>query len=139
MIMKKQIIFLAMTFLFAFTSCNSVPVIPPDLSYTQLIQLGQDALDIPNYKAADAYYTAVIQRFGMNTAVYIEASYELGHLYLMKKRYGEAVAKFIEIKEMYRDAEYGTLPPSYNKLAQIGLDQIPDKYKPDSEKSGNNQ
>ena len=45
--------------------------------------------------------------------------------------------KFIELKELYRDAEYGVLPSSYSKLAQIGLDRIPDKYKPDPEKSGN--
>ena len=135
--MKKQITFLTMTFLLALTSCNSVPEIPADATYTQLIQMGQDSLEIPNYRAAEAYYTAAIQRFGMNSTVYVEATYELGHLYLKQKKYSEAVAKFIELKELYRDAEYGVLPSSYSKLAQIGLDRIPDKYKPDPEKSGN--
>ena len=74
--MKKQITLLTMTFLLALTSCNSVPESPSDATYTQLIQMGQDSLEIPNYRAAEAYYTAAIQRFGMNSTVYVEATYE---------------------------------------------------------------
>lgn len=128
--MKKIIVPFITAILISVTSCYTVPVIPQDLTYTQLIQLGQDSIEIANYKAAEAYYSAVIQRYGMNTNIYIEATYELGHLYLRQKKYEEAFPKFNEILGLYEEAEAGILPASYKKLAQIGLNQIPDKYKP---------
>lgn len=110
-------------------SCSSVPEIPADATSTQLIQLGQDAMEVPNYTAAETYYNAVIQRYGMDTATYIEANYELGHMYLKRKSYHEAFAKFNEILELYQNAETGSLPGAYKKLAQMGMEQIPAKYK----------
>ena len=118
------------TLLILIASCASSRIIPADLSYTQLIQMGQDEYEIGNYKAAEEYYSAVIQRFGMNTNVYIEATYELGHLYLNRKDYERAFAKFNEIIELYETAEFGVLPASFKKLSQLGIDRIPEKFKP---------
>lgn len=111
------------------TSCGTVPKIPADATSTQLIQMGQDALEFSNYTAAETYYNAVIQRYGMNTATYIEASYELGHLYLKQKRYEEAYQKFDEILATFENAEIGAIPASYKKLAEMGIEKIPEKYK----------
>lgn len=110
-------------------SCNTVPKIPQDATSTQLIQAGQDALEVSNYKAAETYYNTVIQRYGMDTATYIEASYELGHLYLKQKKYDEAYRKFDEILEIFSNAEIGTIPASYKKLAEMGIEKIPQKHK----------
>lgn len=117
------------TFCAAFSSCGSVPKIPDDATSTQLIQMGQDSLEYSNYTAAETYYNAVIQRYGMDTATYIEANYELGHMYLKRKDYQKAFAKFNEILGIYEYAEIGSLPGSYKKLAQMGMNQIPEKYK----------
>ena len=96
--MKKIIKLIVITLIsFICISCASVPEIPADASSTQLIQLGQDALSVSNYKAAETYYKAVIQRYGMDTATYIEASYELGHMYLKQKKYESAYIRFKEI------------------------------------------
>ncbi len=122
-------LFLVLTFGIFIASCNSVPKIPDDATSTQLIQMGQDALEISNYTAAETYYNAVIQRYGMDTATYIEASYELGHLYLKQKRYDEAYQKFDEILATFSNAEIGTIPASYKKLAEMGIERIPEKYK----------
>ena len=105
-----------------FISCNTVPEIPADASSTQLIQMGQDAMEFSNYTAAETYYNAVIQRYGMDISAYIEASYELGHLYL-------AYQKFDEILSTFENAEIGVIPAAYKKLATIGMEQIPAKYK----------
>ena len=66
----------------------------------------------------------------MNTNVYIEATYELGHLYLSRKDYERAFAKFNEIIELYETAEFGVLPASFKKLSQLGINRIPEKFKP---------
>lgn len=112
-----------------FAACYTVPSIPNDATSTQLIQLGQDALEISNYTAAETYYNAVIQRYGMDVSAYVEASYELGHMYLKQKKYSQAKAKFTEILDIFSNAEIGVVPAAYKKLAKMGMDQIPDKYK----------
>ena len=119
-----------MTILFTVTalmlaSCVSNAKIPDNATSTQLIQLGQDAMEVSNYTAAEQYYMAVIQRYGMDTATYIEARYELGHLYLKKKDYTQAYECFSEIVEIFENAEIGYLPAAYKKLAQMGLSNIP--------------
>ena len=104
-----------------------MPEIPPSATSTQLIQLGQDSLSLKNYVAAETYYNAVIQRYGMDTKVYIEARYELGHMYLQQKKYQEAYRNFSEILEIFENAEYGSIPASFKKLAQMGIENIPEK------------
>ena len=117
------------TLCFAAVSCNSIPEISDDATSTQLIQLGQNALETSNYKAAEHYYNTAIKRYGMDTATYIEASYEIAHMNMKRKYYEEAYAKFSEILEIYKTAEVGTLPGAYKKLAQMGIENIPSKYK----------
>lgn len=124
----KKIIFVS-SILFAIVSafsCQSTKVIPEDATSTQLIQMGQDCLDTSDYAGAEKYFKTVIQRYGMDTSTYIEARYELGHLYLKQKNYEDAYAAFEEILGLFRDAEAGYLPASYKKLAQMGMNQIPD-------------
>ncbi len=121
--------FFALAFTVLLASCSSTPKIPDDATSTQLIQMGQDALELSKYTVAETYYTTVIQRYGMDTATYIEASYELGHLYIKQKKYNEAARKFNEILGIFSNAEIGTIPASYKKLAEMGLEKIPEKYK----------
>ena len=109
----------------ALIGCTTTKEIPSDLTQAQLIQKGQNAFSAGDYKSAELYYKTVIQRFGNNTETYIEAKYELGHLYIKTKNYAKAQEAFDEIMEIYEYASYGDLPPAYKKLAQLGLDSIP--------------
>lgn len=127
--MRKIII--SFVFVLLILACKSTPTIPDDTSAVQLIQLGQDAESSLNYKLAENYYNTVIMRYGMDTSIYIEARYELGHLCLKQKRYAEAYNYFSEILDIFENAEFGTIPQAYKKLALMGLDQIPEKYKID--------
>jgi tetratricopeptide (TPR) repeat protein len=122
--MKKLTIILSTLFiLFGISSCATVKEIPSDLTANQLIQLGQKAFEAKNYKACEQYFLATIQRFGTNTNTYIEARYELGHLYITTKQYKKAYHIFKEILAMY---EYSyDLPGAYKKLSLIGLNKIP--------------
>ena len=106
-------------------SCNTTKEIPEGLTAPQLLQKGQECLDNLDYKNAEAYYFATIERFGDNTDVYIETKYELANLYMKKKDYNKAYNALDEILELYSYAMTGDLPPAYKKLAQIQMDKIP--------------
>lgn len=131
--MKRILLFTLLTiFLVGTFSCKSLPTIPENASSTQLIQLGQDAAESSNYTAAEMYYEAVIKRYGMNTSTYIEAKYELGHLYKNMKKYDAAFSAFQEILDIFENAEPGALPAAYKKLAKMGISSLPQKYQNNS-------
>ena len=120
--MKKILILLCSVLFFA---CNSTKDIPQDLTAPQLLQRGQSCLDNADYKAAEAYFLATIDRYGDNTDTYIEAKYELAHLHIKTKKYDKAYAELTEILELYDYAMAGTLPAAYKKLSQIEMEKIP--------------
>ena len=126
--MKKISLILSIFVLVAaaltFTSCQSVKDIPQDLTAPQLLQRGQSYADNADYKNAEACYLATIDRYGDNTDTYIEAKYELAHLYIKKRNYEKARPVLEEILELYDYATVGTLPAAYKKLAQMDLEKI---------------
>jgi outer membrane protein assembly factor BamD (BamD/ComL family) len=129
--MKKNIFIIIVSALFTaaavlpIQSCSTVKEIPTDLSAAQLIQLGQDAYGNAQYKNAEIYYRTVISRYGMDNSIYVEARYELGHLYIKEKNYDAAYKSLKEILDLYASTAPGTLPGAYNKLAQIEMAKIP--------------
>lgn len=134
--MKRTISILSAIFtLSIFTSCASVKDISPDLSAAQLIQFGQSAFDYAQYKNAEQYFLTAIERYGDNTYTYIEAKYELGHLYLKQKNYKKAYHAFKDILIIY-DNSTG-IPGSYKKLCLIGMNEIPESKLKEFEKSEN--
>jgi len=127
--MKKIIVLLSIIALagFVLTGCQTVKEIPEGLTAPQLLQRGQSYYDNADYKNAEACYLATIDRFGDNTDTYIEAKYELAHLYVKTKNYDKARAALEEILEIYDYAMAGTLPAAYKKLAQIDLEKLPNR------------
>lgn len=110
----------------AFFSCKTVEIqdIPSDMTAAQLLQAGQTAELQKQYKNAEAYFKACIQRYGMDNNIYVEARYELGNCYLKENEKAKAETCFKEILSMYENTEYGYLSPSYQKLATIGMDKL---------------
>ena len=131
--MKHSIIFVSvLTCSIALFSCQSVPKdIPEDLSARELVQSGQTALDNGNSKAAEAYYNALLERYGADPACYAEAKFEIAHLYVKKKNYRVAAPLLEEILRLYQNVPVGTLPPAFGRLAEVDYKKIPDKYKAD--------
>ena len=128
--MKKIIVLLSIIALAGgvlFTSCQTVKDIPEDLTAPQLLQRGQSYADNADYKNAEACYLATIDRYGDNTETYIEAKYELAHLYIKNKNYEKAQPVLEEILELYDYAPVGTLPAAYKKLAQMDMEKIPSR------------
>ena len=124
--MKKKFIILTSLFiLFALTACNTIKFIPEEKTSAQIIQMGQNACSVRSYKSAILCYETAIERFGTNPAVYAEAKYEIGYVYLKQKKYAKAYSAFTELLELY-DAMGSAIPPAYKKLSEIGIEKIPE-------------
>lgn len=111
---------------FSTFSCSSNKPIPDDLTAKELIQRGQEAFEKSRNKEALRYFNAVVDRYGTDPALYIEARYEIGHLYMKKKDYDNAAPVLQEIIDLYTHYPVGTFPASYQKLAQLELAKIPE-------------
>ena len=123
--MKKFITFAALLAVsMIFFSCKTLKEIPEDKTSSQIIQMGQNYVAIPDYKSAEFCYETVIDRYGTDPSIYVEARYELGRIYLAQKKYDKAYAVFTEVLDIY-DAYGAVLPGSYKKLCNISINQIP--------------
>ena len=124
--MKKFITVAALiTIAFTFFSCRTLKDISEDKTSAQIIQMGQNYAAISDYKSAEFCYNTVIDRYGSDPAIYVEAKYELGRLYLTQRKYDKAYRVFSEILEIY-DAYGMMLPGAYKKLCNISISQIPE-------------
>ncbi|WP_407426907.1 tetratricopeptide repeat protein [Treponema sp.] len=123
----KTIIF-SIAFTALLSSCTSTPKeIPEDLTAQELIQKGQAAFENGKYKESLRYYNAVTERYADSPAVYVEATYEIGHVFMKQKKYEQAEEVLTSLIELYQKAQPGTLPGAYQKLSQLELDKIAEK------------
>ncbi len=127
--MKKLIINTIKAVLFStviiFASCKSAPVISDSMSAPELIQHGQNEFENGNYKDALLYYNTAIDRYGNDGQTFVEAYYEIGHIYMKQKKYEDAVRTFDELIRIYDSTGYGVLPAAFKKLSQLELEKIP--------------
>ncbi|MCR4630665.1 MAG: hypothetical protein K5786_03465 [Treponema sp.] len=127
--MKKTALILSSLGLILFmTSCNTIKEIPEEKTSAQIIQMGQNAASSNSFNSAIYCYETAIERYGTNPAIYAEAKYEIGNVYLKQKKYENAYNSFSELLQMY-DSLGTAIPPAYKKLAEIGMSKIPDRYK----------
>lgn len=117
------------TAVLALASCGSTRKTPPpdDATDTEIIQMAQDAYDRNKKELARYYYTVLLQRYGMNTADYVEGRFELAHLYLKEKDYDRAVPMLEEVIEICDISDYGTVPTAFRRLAELDLAKVPPK------------
>lgn len=124
--MKKTILFLtAVLISLALTACATLKEIPEDKTPAQILQMGQNALSLGNYKDAEFCFNTTVERFGSDPSTYAEARYELAHAYSKQKKYDKAYAIYNELIDIY-DSNIGIFPPTYKKLCQIGINNIPE-------------
>lgn len=96
-----------------------------ELTAQELIQKGQDEFESKDYKNALRYYNAVTERYSDSLPVYVEASYEIGHIYMKQKKYDQAKVIFEEILNIYSNTAPGEAPGAYEKLSKLELAKIP--------------
>lgn len=123
--MKIKLIVFSLLALFAFSCASNAPI-PQDLTAKQLIQNGQDSFSSGKYKMALRYYNELLNRFGTSDmSIFVEAKYEIGHIYMKQKKYNEARTNFNEIVDLYAATMPGVLPGAYLKLSKVELEKIP--------------
>ncbi len=108
-----------------FFSCRTLKEIPEEKTSAQIIQMGQNYVGLSDYKSAEFCYETVIERFGSDPAIYVEAQYELGRVFLKQRKYEKAYDNFSEILNLY-DSYATALPGAYKKLCNISISQIPE-------------
>jgi outer membrane protein assembly factor BamD (BamD/ComL family) len=120
-------------------SCASAPKeIPQELTAREIVQRAQEASDQYNYKAATAYYRALLDRFGSDPSIACAAEYEISLIDYKLKRYDEARSGFESLLKRYEGEGAATLPPRYSVLAKKMLERIAEteKKKPAKPASG---
>lgn len=107
----------------ALTACQTVPTsVPEGISEAELLQLGQTAFDNSKYKAAEFYYTKVIELYGSDISSLVAAEYELAHLKIKRKDFSAAKPELQRILAYYDDPQTAlALPPAYKKLVLTDL------------------
>lgn len=126
--LTKSIIRLLLTLTLVLTvaSCTSVPSeIPEELTAREIVQYAQTAYDDGNTKIAEKYYRALLERYGSEMEYYIEAKFEIAHLYIKKKQYDKAEPLLREILDIYANSMPGQYPSSFKKLAELDYAKIP--------------
>lgn len=118
-------IILASSLAFLASCASNQAEIPAELTAQELIQKGQDRFESKDYKNALRYYNAVTERYADSLPVYVEASYEIGHIYMKQKKYEQASAVFNEIIDLYSKTSPGEVPGAYEKLSKLELAKIP--------------
>ena len=109
-------------------SCKSQEIaVAPEATSLEIIQLAQTAFDKGKKNDAVKYYEILLQRYGMNPAIYVEARYEIAHVYVKQKKYKDAEPILLELKEIYDSSAPGALPGAYRKMAMKDLEKIQDK------------
>ncbi|MGN0728418.1 hypothetical protein [Treponema sp.] len=108
-----------------FFSCASSEVEVADgVSSIEIVQFAQTAFDKGNTKKALKYYDILLQRYGMDTAIYIEGKFEIAHIYVKQKKFSKAEPILNEILDIYNSSQPGQFPGAYRKLAQKDLEKI---------------
>ena len=109
---------------FSLFSCKTLKEIPTEKTAAQIIQMGQNEAAAEAYKNAEFCYNTAIDRYGTNMNIFVEAKYELAHIYSKQKKYDMAEEAFNEIIDLY-DKHSDILPPKFKKLSLLGLEKIP--------------
>ena len=129
-ILTKSITMTVLACSFLAASCKTQSIeIAPNATNLEIVQQAQNAYDKGKKEQEIKCYEILIQRYGMDTAIYIEGRYEIAHIYLKQKKYDKAEPIFLEIKEIYDSTAPGMLPGAYRKMVMKDLEKIQDKKK----------
>jgi len=107
-------------------SCaTKLPPIPEDISSAEIIQKAQERSDINDWKGAQYYYKALLEKFPNDQALVVTAMYELAFIEYKQGHYEAARAGFTAVLEKYASPEGSTLPQTWKILAEKVMAKLP--------------
>ena len=128
----KKIFLLLTTLLISglFFSCKTIKEIPSEKTAAQIIQMGQNAASVDSFSDAEFCYKTALERFPDDISIFVQAQYELGHIYTKQKKYEKASDAFYSILDLSKKNPRA-VPPKYIKLCNMGLERIAEEQKDD--------
>lgn len=107
-------------------SCaTKLPPIPENISSAEIIQKAQERSDLNDWKGAQYYYKALLEKFPDEQALVVTAMYELAFIEYKQGHYEAARAGFTAVLEKYASPEGSTLPQTWKILAEKVMAKLP--------------
>jgi outer membrane protein assembly factor BamD (BamD/ComL family) len=107
-------------------SCaTKLPPIPEETSSAELIQKAQERSDIYDWKGAQYYYKALLEKFPNDQVLVVTSMYELAYIEYKQGHYDAAHAGLAAVIEKYATPEGASLPQTWKILAEKVLTKLP--------------
>ena len=107
-------------------SCaTKLPPIPEDISSAEIIQKAQERSDLYDWKGAQYYYKALLEKFPNDQNLAVTAMYELAFIEYKQGHYEAARAGFSAVLDKYAAPEGSTLPQTWKILAEKVMAKLP--------------
>jgi outer membrane protein assembly factor BamD (BamD/ComL family) len=122
---RFSVFFTAAVLIALAVSCASLPPpIPEGATAAEIIQRAQDRSDLYDWKGAQYYYTAILERFPADKELIVTAKYELAFIEYKQGHDPEAIKGFEEILRMYEAPEGAALQARWKILSEKILEKI---------------
>ncbi len=107
-------------------SCaTKLPPIPEQISSAEIVQKAQESSDAYDWKAAQYYYKALLERYPNDDGLVLEAMYELAFIEYKQAHFEAAKAGLTAVLGKYAAPGGDALPPSWKILSEKVLAKIP--------------
>ena len=110
-------------------SCATNAGITDEMSATELIQRGQEAMDRNRYKLAIQYYQALYDNNRTNIDLIITAEYHIAFIHYKQGKNEQARAEFNAVLEYFNSPDEELYPQHFKRLSQIVLNSIDEREK----------
>ena len=107
-------------------SCaTKLPPIPEGISSAEIIQKAQERSDLYDWKGAQYYYKALLEKFPDDRNLVVSAMYELAFIEYKQGHYDSARAGLTAVLEKYASPEGVGLPLTWKILAEKVMAKLP--------------
>ena len=109
-----------------FASCATVlPPIRDGISSAELIQKAQERSDAYDWKGAQYYYKALLEKFPQDNSLVVTAMYELAFIEHKQGHTEAARAGFLAVLDKYAAVDGALLPTTWKTLSEKVLAGLP--------------
>ncbi|MCE5256615.1 MAG: hypothetical protein LLF89_07205 [Spirochaetaceae bacterium] len=123
---RRFLVFVLLLATIMATSCaTKLPPIPAEITSAELVQKAQERSDVYDWKGAQYYYNALLERFPNDPELTVAATYELAFIEYKQGHYEKARAGFQAVLERYSAAGGESLPQTWKILAEKVLAKLP--------------
>lgn len=112
-------------------SCaTKLPTISEGMGSAEIIQMAQERSDLNDWKGAQYYYKALLEKFPNDPALTVTAMYELAFIEYKQGHWESARAGMNAVLEKYAASDGASLPQTWKILAEKVLAKLPKQAQP---------